>query len=104
MLVCAEPVSEAAVEEGYALSEAGTEGESASATEAALMLAQHTQREAMLVSQHSLDDSRERLLEVREALQYDDQDEQDEHGEGVQGEAINHCLPSAANCSFQCYS
>ena len=38
-------------------------------TETALMQAQHAQREAMLVSQDSLNGSRERLLGVREALQ-----------------------------------
>ena len=38
-------------------------------TEAAVIQAQHAQREAMLVSQDSLNDSRERLLDVREAMQ-----------------------------------
>ena len=51
------------------MSEAGTEGESAAATEAALLQAQRDQREAMLVSQNSLRDSRKQLLEVRETLQ-----------------------------------
>ena len=47
----------------------GTEGESASVTEAALVQAQHAQREAMLVSQDLLDDSCDRLLDAREVLQ-----------------------------------
>ena len=81
--VCAGPFTEAAVGDSYARSDAETEGESASAPEAALMQAQLAQREAMLVSQHSLNDSRERLLEAREALQHDE----DERDEEVQGEA-----------------
>ena len=51
------------------LSETGTEGNSAAVTEAAVMQAQHAQREAMLASQDSLNGSRDRLLDVREALQ-----------------------------------
>ena len=84
-MVHADLVPEAAVEGSDALSDAGTEGESASATEAALMEAQHAQHEAMLVSQDSLNDSRERLLEVREALQHDERGDS-EHGEALQGE------------------
>ena len=59
--------------EGAAEAETGTEGKSVSvteaATEAALLQAQHAQHEAMLVSQDSLNDSCERLLDVREAMQ-----------------------------------
>ena len=79
-----------AVEGSDALSDAGTDGESASVTNAAVMQAQHAQREAMLASQDSLNDSRKRLLDVREALQHD------EHGDNeqdavVQGEAVSYC-------------
>ena len=79
---------QAAVEGSDALSDAATEGESASATDAAVMQAQHAQREAMLVSQDSLNDSHKRLLEVREALQRDERGD-NEHGEILQGEAIS---------------
>ena len=96
-IMYAEPVSEAAVERNDALSEAGTEGESASATQGVLMQAQQAQREAMLVGQHSLNDSHKRLLEVREAMQHDgDEDEQDE----LQGEDNNQCVPL---CSQFCF-
>ncbi len=55
-------------------SQAGTEGESTAETDAALSSAQQAQREAMLVSHNSLNDSRKRLLEVREALQQQGQE------------------------------
>lgn len=78
-------LSEAAVGRSDALSDDGTENESASATDAAVMQAQSAQREAMLVSQDSLNDSRKRLLEVREALQHDEREE-NERVEALQGE------------------
>ena len=81
-------VPKAAVEGSDALSDAGTEGDSASATKAAVMQAQHAQREAMLVGQDSLNHSHKRLLEVREALQCDEGGD-DEHGEEALGEAIS---------------
>ena len=62
-------VSEGVQEANDAVSEAGTGDDSAAATEAALMQAQQDQREAMLVSQNSLRDSRKQLLEVQETLQ-----------------------------------
>ena len=68
-LWCAAAIPEGAAEADNAPSETGTEGESATVTEAALMQAQHAQHEAMLVSQDSLNDSCERLLGVREAMQ-----------------------------------
>ena len=60
---------EGATEAESAPSETGTEGNSAAVTEAAVMQAQHAQHEAMLVSQDSLNGSRDRLLDVREAMQ-----------------------------------
>ena len=60
------------MDESHAPSAAGTEGDSASATEAALMQAQRAQREAMLVGQTSLNDSHKRLMEMRQALQHND--------------------------------
>ncbi|KAL0024653.1 hypothetical protein WJX77_006333 [Trebouxia sp. C0004] len=68
-------------------SQAGTEGESTAETDAALSSAQQAQREAMLVSQNSLNDSRKRLLEVREAMQQQGQEHQhgqdQQYGQGV---------------------
>ena len=81
-------MSEAAVEGSDALSNTETEGESASATDAAVMQAQRAQREAMLASQDSLNDSRKRLLEVREALQ-DNEGGYNQYGEALQGETIS---------------
>ena len=81
-------MSEAAVEGSDALSDTGTDGESASATGAAVMQAQRAQREAMLASQDSLNDSRKTLLEVREALQ-DNKGGYNQYGEALQGETIN---------------
>ncbi len=69
-MVHAGAVFETAVEQNDALSEAGTEGNGASATDAAVMQAQRAQQEAMLVGQDSLTDSRKRLMEVQEALQH----------------------------------
>ena len=83
-------VPKAAVEGSDALSDDGAESDSASATKAAVMQAQHAQREAMLVGQDSLNDSHKRLLEVREALQRDEWGDH-EHDEQVQGEAISNC-------------
>ncbi len=57
-------------------SQAGTEGESMAETEAALSWAQQAQREAMLVGHTSLNDSRKRLMEVREAMQGYGQEQQ----------------------------
>lgn len=79
--------SEGAAEGGDVLSDAGTDGESASATDAAVAQAQHAQREAMLVSHDSLKDSQIRLLEVREALQHVGHADDQPAGE-LQGEAI----------------
>ena len=70
---CAGDTLEGAAE---AASEATT-GEDASGTEAALVQAQHAQHEAMLAGEASLNASRDRLLDVREAMQ---QSHQDAHG------------------------
>ena len=77
LVCCAE---EGASEAGRAAddshSQAGTEGESTAETDAALSSAQQAQREAILVTQNSLNDSRKRLLEVREAMQQQGQEHQ----------------------------
>lgn len=92
--------SEAAAEGADTLSDAGTDGESASATDAAVMQAQHAQREAMLVGHDSLKDSHKRLLELREALQHVEHADDQPAGE-LQGEAI---WPYATNptSDFDC--
>ena len=72
------------VDDDDAVSEAGTEGESAATTEEALLRAQQTQGEAMLVGQNSLNDSRKRLLEVQHSLQ---RSHEEPHGN------IHLCLP-----------
>lgn len=79
--------SEAAAEGADALSDVATDGESASATDAAVMQAQHAQREAMLVSRDSLQDSHKRLMELREALQHVEHAHDQPDGE-LQGEAV----------------
>ena len=79
--------SEAAAEGADTLSDAGTDGENASAPDVAVMQAQHAQREAMLVSQDSLKDSQKRLMEVREALQHVEHAD-DQPGAELQGEAF----------------
>ena len=74
---CAEEgVSEAGRAGDDSHSQAGTEGESTADTDAALYSAQQAQREAMLVSHNSLNDSHKRLLEVREAMQQHNQEQQ----------------------------
>ncbi len=74
---CAEEVASEAGQAGDdSHSQADTEDESTAETDAALFSAQQAQREAMLVSQNSLNDSRKRLLEVREAMQQQGQSEQ----------------------------
>ena len=50
-------------------SQSGTEAGSAASFDADLAAAQRAQREALLVGQSSLNDSCKRLLEVREAMQ-----------------------------------
>jgi len=62
-------------------SETGSEDKSTAETDAALSSAQQAQREAMLVSHNSLNDSRKRLLEVREAMQQQGQSEQSGQGQ-----------------------
>ena len=70
LVCCAEEgASEASRAGDDSHSQAGSGGDSTAETDAALYSAQEAQHEAMLVSQNSLNDSRKRLLEVREAVQ-----------------------------------
>ena len=66
--------SHARTEAAATHSESGSEDKGTAETDAALSSAQQAQREAMLVSQNSLNDSRKRLLEVREAMQQQGQE------------------------------
>lgn len=76
-LCCAGDTPEGAAEAANASSEATTAGETASGTEVALAQAQNVQHEAMLAGEASLNAGRDRLLDVRDAMQ---QSHQDAHG------------------------
>ena len=64
-------------------SQAGTETGSVASFDADLAAAQRAQREALLVGQNSLNDSRKRLQEVREAMEQREQTQAGKYSHSV---------------------